>query len=121
MHDADGWPPPNEIERLQATLGDSQRPGAVNSPKLVAREARRPLVAASFDATQVEAALDLIETVELAWPAVYGATMPERIVRDLLDSSSGNLVDCARMVRLALTDWRDVAANADRSRARRPG
>lgn len=70
-------------------------------------------VAAEFEPGSVEAALDLIEIMELAWHDVYGeVTPPESVIDDALVVSGGNLAALIRAVRLALADWRDLRVAA---------
>ena len=66
-----------------------------------------------------EAALDLIELMELAWHDVYGdITPPDGVVDDMLVMSDGRLDGLVVAARLAVTDWRDLRVAAD---ARRSG
>jgi hypothetical protein len=74
-------------------------------------------VEAAFGRDRSQAALDLLELVELAWHDCYGqVTPPEEIVDDILLLSDGSIEKLIAMGRLAVTDWRDVKVAADRRR-----
>lgn len=80
------------------------------------RAARRTRVSAAFDAGSVEAVLDLLETMEIAWHDLYGeVSPPESVIDDVLVVSGGNLAALIRAVRLGLQDWRDLRVAAERS------
>lgn len=73
------------------------------------RAARTARVAAAFDPGSVEAVLDLLETMEIAWHDLYGeVTPPESVIEDVLVVSGGNLAALIRSVRLGLADPRDL-------------
>lgn len=75
-------------------------------------------MAAAFDAGSVEAVLDLLETMEIAWHDIYGQiTPPEAVIDDVLSLSGGDLAALIRAVRLGLADPRDLRVAADRRRA----
>lgn len=81
------------------------------------RAGRRPRVAAVFGPESVEAALDLLETMEIAWHDVYGEISPsESIIDDVLESSDGDITALIRFVRLALADSRDLKIAVERRR-----
>ena len=84
------------------------------------RAARRPAFAATFGAAQ-DAALDLVELLELAWHDCYGeVTPPPEVIDDLLVCSNGRLDDLVAAARLAVTDWRDLRMQAEGMRNRQP-
>lgn len=81
------------------------------------RDQRRAAVASVFGASQVEAALDLLELLELAWHDSYReSSPPEEIVDDVLQLSDGNLEQLIFAARLAVTDWRDLKMTAESHR-----
>lgn len=85
------------------------------------RAERRDRVTATVGPEAAEAALDILELVELAWHDCYGeVTPPDDVVADILVCSRGDLTRFARAARLAVEDWRDtrVAANAIRNPGR---
>ena len=72
-------------------------------------------MAAVFDAGSVEAVLDLLETMEIAWHDLYGEiSPPESVIDDVLVVSGGNLAALMRAVRLGLADPRDLRVAAER-------
>jgi hypothetical protein len=69
---------------------------------------------------QAEAALDVIELLELAWHDAYGDVVPPaQLVDDLWCVAGGDLGRLVTAARLAVTDWRDLRVEADRIRADR--
>lgn len=67
-----------------------------------------------------EAALDLLELLELAWHDVHGeVTPPTEVVEDVWRVAGGDLGQLVQGARLAVTDTRDLRAAADQARARR--
>lgn len=69
-----------------------------------------------FDPGSVEAVLDLLETMEIAWHDLYGEiSPPESVIDDVLVVSGGNLAALMRAVRLGLADPRDLWVAADQS------
>jgi hypothetical protein len=74
-------------------------------------------VTALFGAAHVEAALDLLELVEMAWHDCYGEiTPPAAVVSDMLLLSEGSIEKLIEAARLAVTDRRDLRVAADRAR-----
>ena len=68
---------------------------------------------------RADAALDLLELLELAWHGSHGdAAPPTEIVEDVWVIASGDLAQLASASRLAVTDWRDLRLAADEQRAR---
>ena len=81
------------------------------------RDERRPRVAAPFEPSEVEPALDLLELTELAWHDCYGDRNPsEQQVDDMLLLSGGKLPGLIASCHLGTTDWRDLKEAADRRR-----
>jgi len=82
------------------------------------RASRREGVVAAVGASAAEAALDLLELVELAWHDCYGEiTPPEPVIDDILVLSGGALEGLVAAAHLAVTDWRDARAAADALRS----
>ena len=83
------------------------------------RALRRPLVQELFAANDVEAALDLLELVELAWHDCYGEiTPPDEVIGDILVCSGNTLTGLIQAGRLAVTDFRDTRVWAQEIRRR---
>ena len=83
------------------------------------RAERRPIVAATFPADQVDAALDLLHLVDMAWHDCYGPReleIPVRILDDVLLLADGDLARLIRVARMAVIDFRDVRVAADAER-----
>lgn len=73
------------------------------------RAARRDRVEAVMGATDVDAALDVLELMELAWHDCYGEpSPPEQVIDDALTVSRGDLASLASAALLGVTDWRDL-------------
>lgn len=87
------------------------------------RAGRHVLIAPAFPAEQVEAALDLIELLDLAWHDCYGeAAPPQSVIDDVLTVAHGDLRELVQTARLAVIDWRDLRLAADSIRRRgQPG
>lgn len=67
-----------------------------------------------MDAADVDAALDLLELVELAWHDCYDEITPnDRVVDDILVVGRGTLDGLIRAAHLAVTDWRDLRVAAE--------
>ena len=67
---------------------------------------------------RADAALDLLELLELAWHDSHGdPAPPTEVVEDVWVVASGDLAQ-ASASRLAVTDWRDLRLAADDLRAR---
>jgi hypothetical protein len=72
---------------------------------------------ATLGEEHADAALDLLELLELAWHDCYGDVSPsEDIVDDVLLVSRGRLDQLIHAARLAVTDWRDLKVAAERRR-----
>lgn len=81
------------------------------------RADRHDRVVAALGSGVADAALDLLELVELAWHDCYGEpTPPEEIVDDILLLSRGRLDGLVTAARLAVTDWRDLKLAAQELR-----
>lgn len=77
-------------------------------------EVRRELVADRFSPDDAEAALDLLELMELAWHDCYGEiTPPDSVVDDVLIISRGDIASLVKVVRAAVEDFRDMRLRAD--------
>lgn len=66
-------------------------------------------------------ALDLTEVLEYAWHDCYGElTPPDEVIEDILICSQGSVEEMIGVVRLAITDWRDLRLWADGLRGGQP-
>ena len=87
----------------------------------VGRAQRRAERQARFNQTfgaKANVALDLAEVLEFAWHDCYQElTPPDEVIEDILICSEGSVEKMIGVVRLAITDWRDlrVWANGIRS------
>ena len=80
------------------------------------RLVRQSRVSAVF-AEGSEAALDLLELVDLAWHDCYDdITPPDDVVDDMLLLSDGSLAGLIRAAHLAVSDWRDLRVAAEEHR-----
>ncbi len=78
------------------------------------REQRRARVATVIGGAGLDAALDLLELLELAWHDSYGeVTPPDDVIDDILVLSEGSLAGLIAAAHLAVTDWRDARIAAD--------
>ena len=78
------------------------------------RELRRTRVTAVIGDDEVDAALDLLELVELAWHDCYDEITPsDAVVDDMLVLSEGTLPGLVAAAHLAVTDRRDLRIAAD--------
>jgi hypothetical protein len=83
------------------------------------RAERHDRVAAAVGVNQAEAALDLLELVELAWHDCYGVVAPpDDVIDDILLVSGGSLEGMISAGRLAVIDRRDLRLAADELRGR---
>jgi hypothetical protein len=81
------------------------------------REAARGGASIQFG-TEADAALDILELLELAWHDCHGdVTPPSRVVEDVWAVAEGSLGGLASAARLAVTDWRDLRVAADQRRS----
>ena len=91
--------------------------GAVIDSAANRREARRDEVRRLFESGDVDAALDLLALVDLAWHDCYGESAPSpTIVDDILLVSDGDLGALNRAGLLAVIDFRDLRLTADELR-----
>ena len=82
------------------------------------RAARHHEVARRFAPGDVEAALDLLALVDLAWHDCYGeSSPPEGVLDDMLLMADGDMGRLARFGRLAVIDFRDLRVAADERRS----
>lgn len=81
------------------------------------RDERRTRVVASVGESSADAALDLLELVELAWHDCYGElTPPDDVIEDILILGQGRMDRLIRAAYLAVVDWRDLRVAADAQR-----
>jgi hypothetical protein len=81
------------------------------------REAARDRATLEFG-DQADAALDLLELLELAWHDSHGDPAPPTdVVEDVWLVAAGDLGRLSSASRLAVTDWRDLRLAADEVRA----
>lgn len=82
------------------------------------RVARRARVAAVVGQRRVEAALDTLESMELARHDCFGeSSPPEDVIDDVLTVSEGNLDMLSTAALLGVMDWRDPRVAAQRLRS----
>lgn len=66
-----------------------------------------------------DAALDVLELLELAWHDCYGdSSPPDDVIEDVWLVSGGDLAGLICAARLAVTDYRDLRMNANSIRGR---
>ena len=81
------------------------------------RRMRRPSAVERFG-SQAEAALDVLELLELAWHDCYNeSSPPEQVIEDVWLVAQGDLAALVSAAPLAVTDFRDLRLNADALRA----
>jgi hypothetical protein len=77
------------------------------------RDARTPR-ARELLGENAEAALDLLELLELAWHDCYAAVSPpDDVIEDVWIVSEGQIPKLVQAARLAVEDLRDLRMNAD--------
>ena len=77
------------------------------------RAARAPRARELF-AENTDAALDLLELLELAWHDCYAeVSPPDEVIEDVWIVSEGQLPKLVQAARLAVEDSRDLRINAD--------
>ncbi|MGH9149466.1 MAG: hypothetical protein ACRD0F_03915 [Acidimicrobiales bacterium] len=82
------------------------------------RSDRRDRVEGFFSGRNIDAALDLLELVDLAWHDCYGEISPaEAVIDDMLLVSRGRPALLISAGLLAVKDWRDLRLVADDVRA----
>lgn len=86
------------------------------------RRERKQRIEGLFAGQQVEAALDLLHLMDMAWHDCYGPQeleVPPAVLDDVLLLADGDLAVLIGVAREAVIDFRDVrmAANAKRARS----
>lgn len=77
------------------------------------RGQRRPRALEIFG-SRADAALDVLELLELAWHDCYNeSSPPEPVIDDIWVVSRGDLAALVSAAHLAVTDFRDLRLNAD--------
>lgn len=101
-----------------AGSGGRVPPSVVGISRRERRDAARGRASVQFGADG-EAALDVLELLELAWHDCHGdVAPPSRVVEDVWAVADGSLAGLASAARLAVTDWRDLRVAADAARSR---
>lgn len=83
------------------------------------RDERRPCIEAMFAGRQIEAALDLLHLMDMAWHDCYGpreSEVPPAVLNDVLLLANGDLAALITVAREAVIDFRDVRVAADARR-----
>ncbi|WP_435205717.1 hypothetical protein [Micromonospora sp. bgisy143] len=83
------------------------------------RAERRPRVEGLFAGGQVDAALDLLHLMDMAWHDCYGPQeleVPPPVLDDVLLLADGDLAVLITVAREAVIDFRDVRIAADERR-----
>ena len=81
------------------------------------RATRREEIVRRFAVDDVEAALDLLALVDLAWHDCYGeSSPPSSVVDDMLTVAEGDVRSLSRAGYRAVIDFRDLRLDADRKR-----
>ena len=102
-----------------AGSGGRVPPSVIGISRRERRDAARGRASIQFGA-DAEAALDVLELLELAWHDCYGdITPPARVVEDVWALADGSLARLASAARLAVTDSRDLHMAADAMRSSR--
>ncbi|MBM7494490.1 hypothetical protein JOD64_005712 [Micromonospora luteifusca] len=84
------------------------------------RAERKPRIEGLFAGRQVEAALDLLHLMDMAWHDCYGPReleVPPAVLDDVLLLAEGDLAALIVVAREAVIDFRDVRVAADARRA----
>ncbi|MCX5065342.1 hypothetical protein OOJ91_05550 [Micromonospora lupini] len=85
------------------------------------RRERRPRVEGLFAGRQVDAALDLLHLMDMAWHDCYGPReleVPPAVLDDVLLLADGDLAVLITVAREAVIDFRDVRVAADARRTK---
>ena len=85
------------------------------------RRERRPRVEVLFAGRQVEAVLDLMSMMDMAWHDCYGPReleVPPAVLDDVLLLADGDLVVLIEVAHAAVIDCRDVRVAADAKRVK---
>ena len=100
-----------------AGSGGRVPPSVIGISRRERRDAARGRASIQFGA-EAEAALDVLELLELAWHDCYGeVTPPARVVEDVWTVADGSLGGLSSAARLAVTDFRDLRMAADAMRS----
>ena len=95
-----------------------QTPG-MGTSRADRREMRKARATEDFGA-RADAALGVLELLELAWHDCYGESTPsEQVIEDIWVVAGGDLARLVSAARLAVTDFRDLRLSADALRAER--
>ncbi len=101
-----------------AGSGGRVPPSVIGTSRRERREAARGRASIEFGA-DADAALDVLELLELAWHDCHGeVTPPTRVVEDVWTVADGSLGRLASAARLAVTDSRELHLSADETRSR---
>jgi hypothetical protein len=85
------------------------------------RQVRRLRIESRYAPRDVEAALDLLHLMDMAWHDCYGPQeleVPPAVLDDVLLLARGDLVLLIKTARAAVIDFRDVRLAADAERER---
>ncbi|MEU5781086.1 hypothetical protein [Micromonospora lupini] len=85
------------------------------------RRERRPRIEELFAGRQVDAALDLLHLMDMAWHDCYGPReleVPPAVLDDVLLLAEGDLAVLITVARQAVIDFRDVRVAADARRTK---
>jgi len=85
------------------------------------RRERKPRVEGQFAGKQVDAVLDLLHLMDMAWHDCYGPEeleVPPAVLDDVLLLADGDLTALIKLVRAAVIDFRDVRIAADAERTK---
>jgi hypothetical protein len=85
------------------------------------RRERKRRVEGQFAGEQVDAVLDLLHLMDMAWHDCYGPReleVPPAVLDDVLLLADGDLAALIKLVRAAVIDFRDVRIAADAERAK---
>ncbi len=78
------------------------------------RDERRSRLAPLFDEAEIDAALDVLSLMDLAWHDCYGESCPDdTVMDDVLTIAQGDLAALVSAARLAVIDARDARVAAD--------
>ena len=101
-----------------AGSGGRVPPSVIGISRRERRDADRGRAALEFGA-HADAALDLMDLLELAWHDTHGdLTPPVEVLEDVWVAAEGDLAQLASASRLAVVDWRDLRVAADALRTR---
>ncbi|RYC13807.1 hypothetical protein [Nocardioides zhouii] len=99
-----------------AGSGGRVPPSVIGISRRERRDAARGRASIQFGA-EADAALDILELLELAWHDCHGdITPPSHVMEDVWVLANASLAGLASAARLAVTDWRDLRVAADSMR-----